>query len=101
MNSVRDRLENYLIAVVLSLILIIACSPSTPPPTTDVTQSVEAATATKNLAATDTSTPTIAEEPTPVVIPTVSVTEILLEDARHFQGEPDAPVTIIEYSDFK
>lgn len=33
--------------------------------------------------------------------PTPSVMEFVLADARHFQGEANAPVTLIEFSDFK
>ena len=33
--------------------------------------------------------------------PTPTIMEFLLADARHFQGNADAPVTIIEFSDFK
>jgi hypothetical protein len=33
--------------------------------------------------------------------PTPSIMDLVLADARHFQGEDDAPVTIIEFSDFK
>ncbi len=32
--------------------------------------------------------------------PTPTIMDFLLSDARHFQGEPDAPVTMIEFSDF-
>lgn len=30
-----------------------------------------------------------------------SLMDVVLADARHFQGSPDAPVTMIEFSDFK
>ncbi|MBN1218345.1 MAG: hypothetical protein JXM69_05415 [Anaerolineae bacterium] len=33
--------------------------------------------------------------------PTPTIMEFLLSDARHFQGQANAPVTIIEFSDFK
>ncbi len=29
------------------------------------------------------------------------IMDIILDDVRHFQGEADAPITIIEFSDFK
>ena len=32
--------------------------------------------------------------------PTPTIMDFLLADARHFQGESDAPVTMIEFSDF-
>jgi hypothetical protein len=34
-------------------------------------------------------------------VPTPTIMDFLLSDARHFQGNSDAPVTIIEFSDFK
>ena len=30
-----------------------------------------------------------------------SLMDVVLADARHFQGSPEAPVTMIEFSDFK
>jgi len=33
--------------------------------------------------------------------PTPTIMDFLLSDARHFQGNADAPVTLIEFSDFK
>jgi protein-disulfide isomerase len=30
-----------------------------------------------------------------------SLMDVVLSDTRHFQGSPDAPVTMIEFSDFK
>jgi protein-disulfide isomerase len=34
-------------------------------------------------------------------VPTPTIMEFLMSDARHIQGAADAPVTIIEFSDFK
>lgn len=42
---------------------------------------------------------TPADRPAPTATQTLMA--FVLADARHFQGEPDAPVTIIEFSDFK
>lgn len=39
--------------------------------------------------------------PTSTPAPTPSMEEILLADARHIQGKAEAPVTLIEFSDFK
>lgn len=33
--------------------------------------------------------------------PTPTIMDFVLSDARHFQGNRDAPVTIVEFSDFK
>lgn len=32
---------------------------------------------------------------------TPTIMEFVMADARHVQGDPDAPVTMVEYSDFK
>lgn len=39
--------------------------------------------------------------PSPMPTPTLSLAEVLLAEARHSQGAADAPVTFIEFSDFK
>lgn len=33
--------------------------------------------------------------------PTPTIMDLVLSDARHFQGSDDAPITMIEFSDFK
>jgi len=33
--------------------------------------------------------------------PTPSIMDFVLSDARHFQGSDEAPITMIEFSDFK
>lgn len=33
--------------------------------------------------------------------PTPSIMDLVLSDARHFQGSAEAPITMIEFSDFK
>lgn len=42
---------------------------------------------------------TIPEDDQPVL--PKSLMDVVLSDARHFQGSPDAPVTMVEFSDFK
>lgn len=46
----------------------------------------------------DTSSTTAADPNAP---PTPTIMEFVLADARHIEGSPDAPVTMIEFSDFK
>lgn len=76
-----------------------ACSPSE---TAETVPEVDQAT--QEIATTDTPAPAATqqqEKSPPVNIPTVSVMDIVLENARHIKGNADAPVTIVEYSDFK
>lgn len=40
-------------------------------------------------------------DPTTAGPSTPTIMDFVLSDARHFQGSPDAPVTLIEFSDFK
>jgi len=83
-------------------------SPTVPPPAT------RPATATATLAQSTPDTP--AATPTSKTTPTSAVTaasktneptpsptlqEYMLSQTRHFKGDPDAPVTIIEFSDFQ
>jgi len=44
--------------------------------------------------------PAVADNPAPSA-PTPTIMDFVLSDARHFQGSDDAPVTMIEFSDFK
>jgi protein-disulfide isomerase len=37
----------------------------------------------------------------PADVPTPTIMDFVLSDARHFQGQADAPITLIEFSDFK
>lgn len=45
--------------------------------------------------------PTEAESDTNKDSPTPTIMDFLLSDARHIQGNASAPVTIVEFSDFK
>ncbi len=40
-------------------------------------------------------------EATPTIKPQGTIMDIVLADARHSQGDINAPVTIVEFSDFK
>jgi cytoskeletal protein RodZ len=44
---------------------------------------------------------TATEDSTNTTPPTPTIMDFVLSDARHFQGNADAPVTIVEFSDFK
>jgi len=44
--------------------------------------------------------PAAADNPAPSA-PTPTIMDFVLSDARHFQGNPNAPVTLVEFSDFK
>lgn len=68
-------------------------------PTPDVVEEAEAAvnpdSSEEPASETNTESPEVAAEATPTIM------EFLMEDARHVDGNPDAPITIIEFSDFK
>jgi cytoskeletal protein RodZ len=44
---------------------------------------------------------TSTEDSTNTTPPTPTIMDFVLSDARHFQGNADAPVTMVEFSDFK
>ena len=73
-----------------------ACNPSQAVP--EVEQATPEVTVTDTPASANTQQQ---EKPSPVEIPTVSVMDVVLENARHIKGNADAPVTIVEFSDFK
>lgn len=52
-------------------------------------------------AATSSANTSDAEEKENATPPTPTIMDFVLADARHFQGNADAPVTIVEFSDFK
>jgi protein-disulfide isomerase len=75
---------------------------ATPGPETQAVAQVEPTQTSTQPAAEDTPTTSAATENSSTsASPTPDVMEFLLSDARHFQGSPDAPVTMIEFSDFK
>jgi protein-disulfide isomerase len=75
---------------------------ATPDPETQTVAQVEPTQVSAESTSKDTPTTSAATENTPAsASPTPDVMEFLLSDARHFQGSPDAPVTMIEFSDFK
>ena len=50
---------------------------------------------------TDETPPTSEPTKDPNATPTPTIMEYVLSDARHIQGREDAPVTVVEFSDFK
>jgi protein-disulfide isomerase len=48
-----------------------------------------------------TATPMAVAQAQPADVPTPTIMDFVLSDARHFQGQADAPITLIEFSDFK
>jgi hypothetical protein len=44
---------------------------------------------------------TTTEDPAATALPTPTIMDFVLSDARHFQGDDNAPVTMVEFSDFK
>ena len=76
-----------------------ACSPSD---TAETASEVDQATQESAVVETPESDNTLQQEKSsPPKIPTVSVMDIVMEDARHIKANANAPVTIVEYSDFK
>jgi protein-disulfide isomerase len=74
---------------------------ATPTATTQVVAQAESPTATPEDEGDPSPTPSEPEEAAPTASSTATIMDFLLSDARHIQGEADAPVTIIEFSDFK
>ena len=71
-----------------------------PPPVQEVAQAPTPTVApTNDLTEETPPTPEPTEDPN--ATPTPSIMEFVLEDARHFQGSEDAPITLVEFSDFK
>lgn len=67
--------------------------------TVDAADLIAVVTPTAADAAANTPEPPAAADTTGEATPTIM--EFLMADVRHVQGEPDAPITIIEFSDFK
>lgn len=95
--------------IILLMLAGIACAAIEIAPVTELTTlpspTVTVAVA-KEVPPTATPTPTVVPTETPIP-PTASPTpkpnleQVLLANARHIQGSDDAPVTFIEFSDFK
>ncbi len=68
-----------------------------PTPTNSPTEVVSSATEEPTDEVSPTTEPTV--DPNATATPTIM--EFVLSDARHFQGSEGAPVTVVEFSDFK
>ena len=79
-----------------SVQVVVTATPK--PGSQPVAQANEQPSTQNNLAAASTSTGNEANTAGP---PTPTIMDFVLSDARHFQGSVDAPVTLIEFSDFK
>lgn len=99
-----------LIVILMIAAMLAACTGSEPTPNVEqvslsapvpatVSKTPVIATATSPPAATPTATP-VPPTSTPTPKPP-SLEDVLLADARHVHGAEDAPVTFIEFSDFK
>lgn len=100
--------QGWLVAVVIVVLLVAACGPGMATPT-PVTKTADGETPTASMAPvkkTPTDAPTQEAKPTQATdkVPTkpVSSGELPVDaDDWHVLGAPDAPVTIVEYSDFQ
>ncbi len=91
---------------VISLSVLTACAGNRIAHSADVPPAETAVIATVASSEPVQSTPTPAPTPTlppptPTPTPKPSLADVLLAEARHSQGAVDAPVTFIEFSDFK
>ena len=64
-------------------------------------ESAPAAGAPSSAAPADSSPVEAPQESEGTTLPTPTIMDFVLSDARHFQGDDNAPVTIVEFSDFK
>ena len=96
----------WLTAVLIAVLLVAACSPKQASPTRTrqvADEDAPVATATEipaTEAAKPSATPAVEQEE-PASEPEESSQRLGSEDDWHVLGSPDAPVTIIEYSDFQ
>jgi protein-disulfide isomerase len=92
------RKHGWLIVLVSLALLVAACGPqmATPTPNQDVAEASPTA-----AMAPVKKTATAVQEDEPTTEPVSSADLPVDEDDWHVLGSPDAPVTIIEYSDFQ
>lgn len=100
--------RSFVVIVVISMSGLTACGGNRIARSADVSAAITVVSSSEpvQVAPTPSSTPTTppptpTATPSPTPTPTLSLTEMLLAEARHSQGAEDAPVTFIEFSDFK
>ena len=92
--AIKDVPVQVVVTVVPPPVQEVAQAPTpTPPPTEVSSQATEEPT--------DEIPPLAEPTEDPNATPTPTIMEFVLSDARHFQGSEDAPVTVVEFSDFK
>jgi protein-disulfide isomerase len=95
----------YVFITIGLIAVLTACTSSSTPVAKQVSPPATNTPLIKNKTVTpiNTTTPTATTAPTitPTPTPKPSLEEVLLTGARHVQGVDDAPVTLIEFSDFK
>ncbi len=79
---------------------------SDPPPATETTSESGASVAESGASAAEPSSPVQSSDSEPAeqpaaAAPTPTIMEFVMSDARHWQGDDAAPITIVEFSDFK
>jgi protein-disulfide isomerase len=84
--------RGWLIALLIAVLLVAACGPEMATPTSSPTETAAESPAT--------AVPSVEVPPTPTVEP-VPLSELVDAEDWHILGSPDAPVTIVEYSDFQ
>jgi|GEM_PF-3151201 len=98
--------RSFVVIVIISMSGLTACAGNRIARSADVPAAITAVPSSEpeQVAPTPSSTPTTpppTPTATPTPTPTLSLAEMLLAEARHSQGAEDAPVTFIEFSDFK
>ena len=95
---------NRLIITITPIIVLTACASTATPMAEQTSLPVPRTPLQKTPTTAPTTTPTatpMSPTCTPTPTPKPSLEDILLTDAHHIQGVDTAPVTLIEFSDFK
>ncbi len=90
-----DLKRGWLMTLLIAVLLMAACGPEMATPTSGPTE-----TAKSPATSVPSSVPSVEASPAPTVEP-VSLAELVDAEDWHILGSPDAPVTVVEYSDFQ